>query len=117
MLIYNNPWISGTGQHMYVHDKTADCMELGCVVHNPTDPHADWPTHYDWKTGVMFRICPCGLFHPDKDDIAFRKRLHAAGWTQHSAGHMEDVPCACTKADEPDDYLASIARVLGLFSS
>lgn len=61
-------WTSGTGQEMMVHDK-ATCRGPHCSIHNPSD-HAmkSFPTHYRYERGIMERICPHGIGHPDPDD-------------------------------------------------
>lgn len=63
-------YITGTGQRIRVHDRNPEC-DAGCVIHAPTDPHQDWPTHWRFDRGIMERICPHGVGHPDKDGLAF----------------------------------------------
>ena len=68
-------YTTGTGQVIvHVHPETDDCSRFGCVLHSPTDPNQDWPTHWRGDRGLMERICPCGVGHPDKDAIAFIRR-------------------------------------------
>ena len=71
----SNTYITGTGQQLVdVHEQNDDCMTYGCVIHNPTDPHQDWPTHWREDRGIMERICPCGVGHPDKDQLSYIAR-------------------------------------------
>ena len=62
---------TGTGQHVGTHPKSA-CVGQHCVIHHPSD-HCmkNFPTHWRADRGLMERICPHGIGHPDPDDIAF----------------------------------------------
>ena len=63
-------WTSGTGQKIMVHDREI-CEGQICPIHNPSDHHMrDWPTNWRYDRGMMERICPCGVGHPDPDDRA-----------------------------------------------
>lgn len=61
-----------------LHAETAECREFGCVVHNPTSGAAanrhHWP--YNWREdhGLMERVCPHGIGHPDPDAAAYNTR-------------------------------------------
>lgn len=77
-------YVTGTKQVLTnVHDPS-ECEGQYCVVHAPSKhPLVNAPTH--WRVGlvwdpkleafrggeIMERICPCGIFHPDPDDLAF----------------------------------------------
>lgn len=65
-------WESGTGQKLYVHNREV-CKGEPCPIHNPTN-HCmrDFPTHWRDDRGIMERICPCGIGHPDPDDRRIR---------------------------------------------
>lgn len=53
------------------HPESA-CKGRVCIVHNPTDHHMrDWPAHWRSDTGVVERICPCGIGHPDPDQFEY----------------------------------------------
>lgn len=68
---------TGTGQKMLVHDKK-DCTGY-CCVHNPSSHHmVDWPLHWRGDIGIMERICPCGVGHPDPDDLAYKLKILGA---------------------------------------
>lgn len=66
-----------------LHPETVDCYKHGCVAHSPTptDPAniGEWP--YNWRedTGVMERLCPHGISHPDFDAANYATR-HGNGW-------------------------------------
>lgn len=70
----------GTGVNLSnLHPESRDCSEFGCSVHNPsrnTTANRDgWP--YNWRTdrGLMERVCPHGIGHPDPDTAAYNKRI------------------------------------------
>lgn len=57
-----------------VHDQ-ARCAGRPCVVHNPSDHEMrSWPLNWRGDRGLMERICPHGVGHPDPDDLAFHIR-------------------------------------------
>jgi hypothetical protein len=67
-------YITGTNQKIYCHDKDI-CQGNFCVIHNPSDHiMKDFPTHWRGDRGIMERICPHGIGHPDPDDLAFRAK-------------------------------------------
>lgn len=67
-------YITGTGQTVHVHEKK-DCSGQ-CSIHNPSNHHMrDWPTHWRDDRKLMERICPCGVGHPDPDDLAFKESI------------------------------------------
>lgn len=54
-----------------VHDADK-CAGRHCLVHNPSDHHMrGWPLHWRDDKGVMERICPHGIGHPDPDSAEF----------------------------------------------
>ena len=69
-------FVTAKGNELTTHKPNAECWELGCVIHCPTQSPAndgDWP--YNWReNGVMERICPHGVGHPDRDSVNFHKR-------------------------------------------
>lgn len=53
------------------HDES-QCKEQHCCIHNPSNHHMrDWPIKYRANLGIVERICPHGIGHPDPDDIAY----------------------------------------------
>lgn len=57
-----------------VHDP-AKCAGEACVVHNPSDHHMrDWPLNFRGDRGLMERLCPHGIGHPDPDALAWHAR-------------------------------------------
>jgi hypothetical protein len=46
------------------------CAGETCCIHNPSDHHMkNWPQHWRADRGIMERICPHGVGHPDPDDL------------------------------------------------
>ena len=68
-------FITGTGQKLInVHDRS-ECKG-SCPIHKPSDHHMkDWPLHWRDDRGIFERICPCGVGHPDPDDMAYRQSI------------------------------------------
>jgi hypothetical protein len=60
-------YTTGTGQVLNNIHRKKDCRPP-CVIHCPTD-HVmkDFPTHWRSDRGIMERICPHGVGHPDPD--------------------------------------------------
>lgn len=67
-LLLKEVYIDGTGQEIFVHSVNI-CQGGPCPIHNPSNHHMrDWPTHWRNDKGIMERICPHGVGHPDPDD-------------------------------------------------
>jgi hypothetical protein len=44
-----------------------------CCIHNPTDHHMiTWRQNWRGDKGMMERLCPHGVGHPDPDDLKVR---------------------------------------------
>lgn len=44
------------------------CAGQFCTIHNRSDHHMrDWPQNWRADRGIMERICPHGIGHPDPD--------------------------------------------------
>ena len=68
-------YVTGTGQKIKVHDYDR-CKGEFCPIHNPSNHHMkDWPTNWRGDIGVMERICPHGIGHPDPDDLAYKSKF------------------------------------------
>lgn len=50
-----------------------NCRGRNCVIHNPSNHHMrEWPLNWRDDRKIMERICPCGIGHPDPDDLAYQ---------------------------------------------
>lgn len=66
--------ITGTGQILHFHP-AAVCEGSPCPLHHPSEHHmVGWALHWRGDRGLMERICPHGVGHPDPDSLA-----HLAG--------------------------------------
>lgn len=73
-------YTTGTGQKLLVHE-LKDCKGEHCVIHKPSEHSMrDFPTHWRSDRGLMERICPHGIGHPDPDDIEFKRALRGDGF-------------------------------------
>lgn len=81
-------YTTGTDQKILVHEKNIDCIKHNCVIHNPSDhPMREFKTHWRGDRGLMERICPHEVGHPDPDDIAFKRRLKGEKFAHYEAIH------------------------------
>ena len=49
---------------------------IPCCIHFPSDHHMrDWEMNWRADTGVMERLCPHGIGHPDPDHMAYVRSL------------------------------------------
>lgn len=63
------------GTVLRVHS-AALCAGRICCIHNQTDHlMKTWPQHWRQDRGIMERLCPCGIGHPDPDDEAIRSGI------------------------------------------
>lgn len=47
-----------------------------CCIHHPSNHHMQlWPQNWRGDRGIMERICPHGIGHPDPDDLKCRKNV------------------------------------------
>lgn len=66
-----------------VHSETL-CAGRACVVHNPSDHHMRaWRLNWRDDRGLMERICPHGIGHPDPDDMAYQRSAGRVGHSVH----------------------------------
>lgn len=88
---------------LLVHTRKPDC-DISCVVHNPSDHKMrDWPLHWRGDRGLMERLCPHGVGHPDPDDIAFKKRTRGEAAATTEAVHGCDGCCMELNTINPPD--------------
>ena len=59
------------GQVIKAHLASKCFMDRACCIHRPSDHHMiDWPQNWRGDRGMMERICPHGIGHPDPDDLS-----------------------------------------------
>lgn len=50
--------------------------EIPCCIHSPSDHHMrTWEMNWRGDTGVMERLCPHGVGHPDPDHMTYVRSL------------------------------------------
>lgn len=75
--------MAGGGILVNVHPASA-CDGRGCPIHHPSDHHMkDWPMKWRNDVGLMERICPHGIGHPDPDDLEHKRNLGLLGYSIH----------------------------------
>lgn len=51
--------------------RPTECAGEVCCIHNPSDHHmVTWRQLWRGDRGIMERLCPHGIGHPDPDDLA-----------------------------------------------
>ncbi len=81
------------------HEVSDDCWENGCCIHNPSDNvMSSFP--YNWREdrGIMERICPHGVGHPDYDSA----RFHVRNGSDYENVHGCDGCCMPVNTINPD---------------
>lgn len=88
-------YTTGTGQPLTnVHPRTEDCATFGCSVHSPSDHGMrDFPTHWRSDRGLMERICPHGVGHPDPDHLSYTRRTLGLDAAYYESIHGCDGCC------------------------
>jgi hypothetical protein len=67
----------GSNRVLLVHPKST-CAGQRCCIHNPSDHHMkEWPQNWREDRGMMERICPHGIGHPDPDDPKTKTPMEA----------------------------------------
>lgn len=79
-----NIFILEGGQKIHnVHDKM-QCQGRQCPVHNLTEHSMrEFPQHFRFDNGLMERICPHGIGHPDPDALPFFEERGMAYMSVH----------------------------------
>jgi hypothetical protein len=79
------------GERIINHHAAGECRGPTCPIHRVSDHHMrTWPQHFRGDRGLMERICPHGVGHPDPDDPTTDTVHGCCGccWTP------EEKPCA-----------------------
>lgn len=64
------------GEKVIAHSASV-CLGAPCPIHARTDHHMR-PFRQHWRNdrGIMERICPHGVGHPDPDDVRNADQIH-----------------------------------------
>jgi hypothetical protein len=89
-------WLLGEVLLSSVHSPQL-CAGEFCVVHNPSDHHMrSWPLNWRDDTGIFERLCPCGIGHPDPDQLPFFKKAGLEALAVHGCcGHCHEEKSEC----------------------
>ena len=64
----NSTRLEHSGDRIRCHNRDS-CVGEVCPIHKRTKHHIrGWPQHWRDDRGIMERLCPCGVGHPDPDD-------------------------------------------------
>lgn len=77
-------WLEHSTQLLFnTHDPSA-CSGRPCTIHNRTDHHMRaFPQHWRYDRGLMERICPHGVGHPDPDSPPGTDMVHGCDGCCH----------------------------------
>lgn len=77
-------YTTGCGVPIYNIHSPHVCAGRPCVVHAPSNHSMRaFPTHWRRDRGIMERICPHGIGHPDPDDLAYLESVGRTGEGVH----------------------------------
>lgn len=55
-----------------LHHHSAEHCDVPCPFHQPSAHHmVTWPLNWRGDLGLLERICPDGIGHPDPDSLAY----------------------------------------------
>lgn len=78
-----------------VHEETPECAEHGCSFHARSDHGMrSFPQHWRQDRGMMERICPHGIGHPDPDQWTYWRRTLPENLANAEFIHGCDGCCA-----------------------
>lgn len=104
---YHNPqdgYLLPEGYVMQTH-RRARCAGDFCSVHNPSDhPLKDAPRNWRGDRGLMERVCPHGIGHPDPDDLAYKRRTMTADAYERRAYGVHGCD-GCCRRKVFDDFI------------
>jgi hypothetical protein len=94
-----------------VHEPSA-CAGQPCVIHNPSDHHMrDWQLHWRSDRKMFERICPCGVGHPDPDQIAYWERSLPERLAQAESVHGCCGCCSPKNNSEPEYKIENVNSI------
>lgn len=79
------------------HSEESCKSQFSCAIHRPSEHNmSDFPQNFRPDTGVIERICPHGIGHPDPDHMVWARSV---GMDWHGV-HGCDL--CCQKLDTPE---------------
>jgi len=87
-----------TERWILAHDPS-ECSGQACSLHNRSDHHMrHWAQHWRDDRGLMERICPHGVGHPDPDHFEFIRRTRGDEVAWIEGIHGCDSCCVIAKS-------------------
>ena len=81
------------GERLYTHTPNACKDDETCSVHKPSNHcMVEFRQHWRNDRALMERICPCGVGHPDPDDLSFKRKSKGEEFA-----HYESIHGCCPK--------------------
>ena len=87
----------------------ANCCSGACPLHNRSNHHMrGWPQHWRSDRGIIERVCPHGIGHPDPDDYRFSNGFDTGSHGCDGCCHS-DITCSNDECNErgTEDWRAS----------
>lgn len=70
------------------------CKGRPCAIHNPSNHSmSEFPQHFRDDRGMVERICPHGIGHPDPDHMSWYASCHTTRETHYEGVHGCDGCC------------------------
>ncbi len=64
------------GQKLFGVHSWLQCNGRPCCIHEPSNHHmVNWPQNWRGDRGLMERICPHGIGHPDPDHMSYLETI------------------------------------------
>lgn len=93
-------FILNSGQCIRAH-KAGDCIEP-CTLHSPSNHHmVTWMLIWREDAGILERLCPHGIGHPDPDMLNFFRRK--LGKDEVHPGEIHGCDGCCQPESEKSD--------------
>lgn len=86
-------WHDDFGQPVRVHAE-CHCRGESCSIHNPSEHSmSGFKRYWRYDRGLMERICPHGVGHPDPDHLAFVRKIGGDAIARTEGVHGCDGCC------------------------
>lgn len=70
------------------------CKGQHCCIHNPSDHHmVTWRQNWRGDRGLMERMCPHDIGHPDPDDLYYKRLTRGEEYAYYEGIHGCDGCC------------------------
>lgn len=105
--------LENSNETIYNPHPREQCVSDHCTLHNRSDHHMRaWPQHWRSDRGMMERICPHGVGHPDPDEV-HPDTVHGCDGccaTYEELGMTEGMKTEITVIDGRDGFTPEMLR-------